>query len=927
MKLNRLVQLSGGTCIKIDNALSSRVRSISFELEIDKKYEDHFSVYNEREQEIEGNVYSDNNRVQLKTKTLSGRTCDILFNINTINMNDGDEISGEISIISNVGMLKVPYKYLVTENQISKTISKFNELTDYYDCLTDNFEFGRKLFSNPEFIKSPFLQDEFTMSLYNSLCKGSSIDIALVEFFKAFDIDIVNLFKDTNDEIIRAYIDDTLDNIELDSIKSNKNLLDTITYGKEQINEEKVGNAELQELSVLIENLSDKELLNVLASMCVRNNYTDEISFKIYLKVIEKGSNITGIYDKFLLSIPPDYSYKLPLYIYRYYYDEKSYLFDDKAKLYENIIATFEENDDVYKLYNEEILEYAISRIYQNRITEPLVKIYKKVLSTNIINENNCNNVLYLLRNHKIIVRDKNVKKIIIRYKETDKETKYDIVNGIAYVPIFFDSYLMLYEDSYGNRYYTKDVTMNPIFDRKDLEKYIIENFEQKDIIDMTKIIKLNEAISITKDYEVEEIRELEKKVQINPVIRDKFKKKIIDYNFNIVMSGNSVSDDMKILLLKLPFDNMDIYYKRKLIKILFLLKENKFVYEKVSIFGFNLMEIDDLRLLFSRCIDINDENNKQRLLQDIFDFTKEGNLDQKHCNYLLNNYEGSIDNMVVVLDALNKLGIDGGYIAKKILINSLECNDTRFIDKAYDNYTTDENDEYNLEVAYLNKKATDYVLDDVETNESFFDKLSNYMIRHFDEIDGNMPIVFLFAMTKYISTIKLLSNNEYRRILIKAMERLLRTDYVFAYYKKLNRHIRIPYGIMNKEYIEYHANKDFVPRAVLSISGDMEKKEIELTKVFMNIYIKKITVFKNEVINYEIINSSDPSSGVLATGTLRYDENYEYEYPKSGKVRGTFDYINEPIVCLDRDNIEGLKKVVTEMVEKQEISKDLFSL
>ena len=131
----------------------------------------------------------------------------------------------------------------------------------------------------------------------------------------------------------------------------------------------------------------------------------------------------------------------------------------------------------------------------------------------------------------------------------------------------------------------------------------------------------------------------------------------------------------------------------------------------------------------------------------------------------------------------------------------------------------------------------------------------------------------------------------------------------------------------MNKEYIEYHADKDFVPKVILSISGDDEKKEAELTKMFMNIYVKKITVFKNEIINYEIINSNDPTLGILDKGVLTYDENYEFEYPQNSKIRSAYDYINDAIVCLDRDNIEGLKKVVMNLVEKQEISKELFNI
>ena len=324
--------------------------------------------------------------------------------------------------------------------------------------------------------------------------------------------------------------------------------------------------------------------------------------------------------------------------------------------------------------------------------------------------------------------------------------------------------------------------------------------------------------------------------------------------------------------------------------------------------------------------IDINDENSRKRLLNDIFKFVENGSNDNKLLNYLSNNYEYSIDNMVLIMDRMNKINLDSSAIVKKLLMMSLESNDTNYLDHIFDSYDVNNDENDSLYVAYLNKKATDYVLDEVETSNEYFDRLAKYMTDNYDDID-TLPIIFLFAITKYISTFKVLSNNELRRILIKSMDRLLKTEYVFAYYKKLNRHMKMPYYIMNKEYIEYHANKDFVPRALISISGVDEKKTLELNKVFMNIYVKKITVFKNEVINYEITSSNDISSGILAKGTLTYDENYEMEYPKNSKMRSTFDFINDAIVCLDRDNIEGLKRVVLEMVEKQEMSKELFNL
>ena len=929
MQYNRVVQLASGTCIKIDNALSSKVRSIDFELEKGKKYEDHFSVFNGREQELDGNAYSDNNRVTLKTKTISGKVCDVTFTIDATNLSDGSQILGTIFVITNVGMIQVPFKYTIVANKVDKAISELNSISDYYDCLNDDFDFARNLFSNSNFIKAPFMQSEFNLCLYEGLCKGSNINIALIEFFKAFDIDVSKLFIDLDDKIVKKYIDETLDNLDLNNIRDNKPLVDAMTYG---VNDYKALNSNVNdditdEARALIDNIHDKELLNVLASMCVRNNYTNEIAFRLYLRVVEKGSSISGIYEKFLLAIPENYSYKLPLYIYRYYFDDTSYSFDDKAHLYENIIAAFEDTENVYKMYSNEILEYAISRIYQNRITESLIKIYNKVLSINIVNENNCNNVLYLLRSHKVIIHNPNIRRIVIRYAETEKETKYDIVNGIVYIPIFFESYIMFFEDIYGNRFYKEDAEISALFNKKEIEKYIIDNYPPKDIIDMTKLIKLNETINITREYEVDEIRELEAKIRINKVIRDKFQNKIIDYYFNRNLTSEPLDEMSKTYIKKMPFEQLDFEYRKKILKVLIDSQEYLFVYEKVSIFGLEVMDGSDLLVLFSKCIDINDEVNKDKLLNDILQFVKSGYRDPKLCNYLSNQYVGSVENMVAIMDSLNELNIDSSYVAKRILMNILECNDSTYLDHVYNSYVASEYDEINLQVAYLNKKATDYVLDDVETDDEYFRRLSDYMGEHYNEIDQDMPIIFLFAITKYISTIKVLNNNEYRRLLIKSMERLLNTEYVFAYYKKLNRHMRMPYSIMNKEYIEYHANKDFVPKAILSISGSEEKKEIELNKMFMNIYVKKITVFKNEVITYDIINGSDLSSGILASGTLVYDENYELEYPKSTKVRSMFDYINDAIVCLDRENMDGLKRVIMDMTEKQEISKELFEI
>ena len=112
---------------------------------------------------------------------------------------------------------------------------------------------------------------------------------------------------------------------------------------------------------------------------------------------------------------------------------------------------------------------------------------------------------------------------------------------------------------------------------------------------------------------------------------------------------------------------------------------------------------------------------------------------------------------------------------------------------------------------------------------------------------------------------------------------------------------ILLSYLIKNKEYLNHFSYLSMFT-AVLVVKY-LENKGLKNVNIKYNSKVESIikegNVFKIRVNN----------------------EDYEYEYPKSGKVRTTFDYINDAIVCLDRDNMEGLKRVVMEMKEKQEIS------
>ncbi|MCQ2609775.1 MAG: DUF5717 family protein, partial [Lachnospiraceae bacterium] len=219
---------------------------------------------------------------------------------------------------------------------------------------------------------------------------------------------------------------------------------------------------------------------------------------KRYTRALSFGSTINNLYKAILESLPRNYEKKLPLYVYRYFYEDRSYTFEQKISLYENVILAFTEVDDIYKLYYDEIRQFALSEIYQNKISESLVKLYKSILKVDIINKDNASNILYLVRNYKLTVKNNNIRYVIIKYKETKNETEYEIVSGICYLPVFFDSYVLLFEDISGNILYDIDYDLKVLFDEKDIENACLSICQDKNLFYFSKFLDIKEKKDIS---------------------------------------------------------------------------------------------------------------------------------------------------------------------------------------------------------------------------------------------------------------------------------------------------------------------------------------------------------------------------------------------------------------------------------------------
>ena len=907
---NLFEQLTNGECIRVDNILKSDVNEISYELLPGKIYEDSFNIFNDKEVEFEANIYTNNNRIKLRNNYVKAKRHKVAFQINTTNLKDDDYIKGHISIISDMGDLELKVVYHIVDTAENKIINSLNTVDDYYDLYLKDDALAKSLFNEKKLLKAPFLDDTMVYTAYDCLYNSSNKDIALIEFFSVFGIDI------KSDQIIK--------NPELAKFYSQKSD-DTASDNTTQIDDTESENSKNKFLADIIENIKDKELTDNLAIYCIRNNLKNEIAFNFYLKAVTNGTILNGLIEKFLVSIPSNYTKKMPLYVYKLFYEDKSYSFEQKLNLYENIINVFDEQEPIYQLYNLEIREYAISQIYQIKISESLLKIYDKILNENLVTKNNSKNILYLLRSYKVIIEDPNIKKVIIKYKEVTNETKYNVVNHIAYVPIFFDSYIMFYEDSFGNRFHSANTVIKQLINKPELEDFCLKNFPDESLFDISKVLNFLYTQKLQNEIEYFDAKLYLDKLKINASVKKRLTVYIIDYLLNKSQNSMTLKTNEIEFLKNLNLDILDYKYKNIVEKILIANNEYKFVFDTLIKYDYYLLNIKDLEIVIVYLITNNVDVNSEYLINSLLYLLYNNSKNDVVIQYLCDNFDKGIDDFVSILRASNEIGIDCFELSKKILIRMLSINRSNDLDFTYSLYDVSKDDTTAIQFAYLTKKAISYFLDDIDINDKVFNMLSTCVINSMTKIE-TVPLIYSLAFSKYVSKIDALNNNDIRRALLHVVDYLLANKYVFAYFKNLNKHIKMPFNIMNKEYIEYHSQDNTIPKVSFTVNDDQKEIESDMTRIYMNIYIKKIMVFKYEIINYKIYASNNLEKGILTTGTLSHDDRYELEY-NYNKIQNTYNYINNAIQELNDNRLEELKKTTKDMVSKQEVLKQLFNI
>ncbi len=151
----------------------------------------------------EGEIYSSDTRIRVPENRFKGQNCEVRYFFDLSNAEEGDVISGELSIISNYGEYVIPYIASVQKSLLQSSLGGIKNLFHFTNLARANWDEAVELFYRPEFITVLNKNDKNARLSYIGLSRSignqQNVDEFLVEANKkapvsySFDTDGIML--------------------------------------------------------------------------------------------------------------------------------------------------------------------------------------------------------------------------------------------------------------------------------------------------------------------------------------------------------------------------------------------------------------------------------------------------------------------------------------------------------------------------------------------------------------------------------------------------------------------------------------------------------------------------------------------------------------------------------------------------------------
>ena len=674
-------------------------------------------------------------------------------------------------------------------------------------------------------------------------------------------------------------------------------------------------------LGRLYEKYPEKEILEAVCSILIRGESRSAESFKWYEKGIKEGISLTRLYEYYLYALPKDYRYLLPKEVLLYFsYGGSELDRHSRALLYKNVLVYLKESDPLYEAYERDIEKFATEQLFESRIGSNLAVIYEHMIYKDVIDLPMAKVLPSILRSYRVECKNVKMKYVIVCYEELQEEDAFLLDDGVAYVPLFSEHSILLFQDAFGNRYSTVPYEKTPVMDKPDLEARCFELYPDHP---MLRLRACDEVLKrgIADEKEAEMLEDAMEDGRLQPLYQRLLLSRIIEYYQHIpLQAADEDSSGGDTYLVRLDKRLLTKEERQGICETLISRNYIEEAFDMIREFGCEDIQSKRLLKLCTRMILKNLFDEDPLLLHLSYRVFLEGMSDSVILDYLCEHYNGLTNQMYRVLLQGISEHVETYDLEERLVAQMMFSGCTETIDRVFSLYMNKKKTSDNIVRAYFTIKSSEYFLEDKTPDDKVFAYLEGAVNSSADK--ERIPTIYLLALTKYYSELSSLEE-EQKELLRSTTAVLLEAGLVFPYFKTLAKYVPMPEDIMDKAMIQYHSDRNARIDFEIRILPDEEEYHCEdIGRTYQGIFVKKKVLFEGEIMEYRISELEDGQWVLKKEGSVSCDA-----VSAAGDTESRFACLNEMSLCLSLKDEEGLKKRMREYLTKNAAAEELFPL
>ena len=633
----------------------------------------------------------------------------------------------------------------------------------------------------------------------------------------------------------------------------------------------------------------DRTTLDAICGILIKNKMYDPCYHRYYSDASDKDLKYVGLNECFIRSMDKNHYDEIPEAILRYF-SYKNVLTDEElAYIYANVIMNKENQKSVYRDFVPAIERFMEKMILQGNVSDDLTVIYDEFLDPDTVKPEFATKLINIIFKRKFVCDNENITHILVSHSELGGEVKVPVVNGEAYVEIISPSAIVTLLDDNGGRYVsTVQYRMERIVD----ERSYLDICHEYSPRDYRYLLFLYNDIDIFTHRDAKEInlaRDIALCPEVSYRVRQEALTHMVEYyheNFDADILGKYLS--------KIDLDYVDPSYASRINTYYIALDMYENAFEGMYRFGYVDVDIDELIKIAEFGIDDKRYDESRLLISICVYIYRRGYAGQKILSYLINNYNGSLEEMANLFKSVNSNYRNIDMLSENILAQMMFADG--YIESIYDIFEVYYRGRSRGMVvkAFLRYCAHQYFIKDQKIPsyimEDLYKEIAKGNIK--DEI-SRMSLLYYFSNRSGRYT-------EEQQEWIKAnVKQFIEYSKILPFFRKFESIVKLPGDMRFKTYVIFKGESGkqvWVSYSFGQESSSMANYKSErMNEIIPGVYVKEVVVFHGESLVYSI-------DGVVGTSVVVESDILKSEtFHKDGS--SSFELINSMLVSQETRN------------------------